>query len=90
MVRIKTIDFPDRARRATMTARTRRRAMDMSDFVVGFLVRERLETAREQARRRALVPRRADESLRVRLGRTLIALGRRLLHEVPAPQRVTS
>ena len=64
--------------------------MDTSDFVVRFLVRERLEMAREQARRRALVPRRAHESLRVRLGRALIALGRRLLQDVPAPRRVTS
>ena len=61
--------------------------MDMSDFVVRFLVTERLAWAREQARRRALVP--PGESLRVRLGVTLIALGRRLLEEVPAPQRAT-
>ncbi|PYN21165.1 MAG: hypothetical protein DMD76_22445 [Candidatus Rokuibacteriota bacterium] len=48
-----------------------------------------LAHAREVASRRALVasvtPR---ESLRVRLGGALVALGRRLLGE-PAPQRVT-
>jgi hypothetical protein len=31
----------------------------------------------------------AGEPLRVRLGVTLIALGRRLCQEVPAPQRAT-
>ena len=62
--------------------------MDTSDFVLRLLVTERLAWAREQARRRALVPPR--ESLRVRLGLTLIALGRRLLQEVPAPRRVTT
>ena len=64
--------------------------MDTSDFVVKFLVAERLSVAREQARRRALVPPRSRHSLRGRLGVTLIALGRRLLQqEVGAPQRVT-
>ena len=61
--------------------------MDTSDLVLQFLVRERLAWARQEARRRALVPPRA--SLRVRLGVTLVALGRRLLQEVPAPQRAT-
>jgi hypothetical protein len=61
--------------------------MDTSDVVLGLLVHERLQSAREQARRRALVPERPRAPLRVRLGVTLIALGRRLLQEVPAPQR---
>jgi hypothetical protein len=61
--------------------------MDTSDFVIRFLVAERLAWAREQARRRALVP--VREPLRVRLGVTLIALGQRLLHAAPAPRRAT-
>jgi hypothetical protein len=61
--------------------------MEMGEFV-GFLVNERLEAARAQARNRALWPRR--EPLRVRLGVILIALGQRLVQEVPAPQRVAS
>jgi len=63
--------------------------MDMSDYALAQLANERLAHAREVASRRALVasltPR---ESLRVRLGRALVALGQRLLGE-PAPQRVT-
>ena len=62
--------------------------MEISDHLVRFLVTERLQAAREQARHRALVlpPRR---SLRARLGATLVALGHRLLQEAAAPQRVT-
>jgi len=63
--------------------------MEMSDYALVQLASERLAHAREVASRRALVasvtPR---ESLRVRLGGALVALGRRLLAE-PAPQRVT-
>jgi hypothetical protein len=63
--------------------------MDMSDYVVGFLVRERLAWAREQARRRALVPPSTRRPLRGRLGATLVTLGQRLLQEAPAPRSVT-
>jgi len=63
--------------------------MELSDYALVQLANERLAHAREVASRRALVasvtPR---ESLRVRLGGALVALGRRLLGE-PAPQRVT-
>jgi hypothetical protein len=61
--------------------------MDMSAELVAFLVKERLQSARAEARSRALLPRR--EPLRVRLGAILIALGQRLVQEVPAPQRIT-
>jgi hypothetical protein len=63
--------------------------MDMSDHLIQFLVRERLAFAREQARRRALVPAPAHRPLRARLGAALVALGQRLLQEAPARQRVT-
>jgi hypothetical protein len=63
--------------------------MDMSDYVVRLLVRERLAWAREQARRRALVPPSTRRPLRARLGAMLVALGQRLLQEAPAPRRVT-
>jgi hypothetical protein len=62
--------------------------MDMNEYVVRFLVRERLASAREQARRRALVPPSTLRPLRARVGTTLIALGHRLLRETPAPQQV--
>ena len=62
--------------------------MEISDHLVRFLVTERLQAAREQARRRALVPP-PRRSLRARLGATLVALGHRLLEEAAAPQRVT-
>ena len=64
--------------------------MEMSDYALAQLANERLAHAREVAARRALVrslPRR--ESLRVRLGGVLVALGRRLRAE-PAAQRATS
>jgi len=64
--------------------------MQMSDYALAQLANERLAHAREVAARRALVrsltPR---QSLRVRLGGLLVALGRRLLAE-PAPQRAAS
>jgi hypothetical protein len=63
--------------------------MEISDDLVRLLVTERLQAAREQARRRALVPRTTRPSLRARLGTTLVALGHRLLEEGAAPQRVT-
>ena len=63
--------------------------MDISDHFVRFLVRERLASAREQARRRALVPLPTRRPLRAYVGATLIALGHRLLQETPAPHRVT-
>jgi hypothetical protein len=62
--------------------------MEISDDLVRLLVTERLRAAREQARRRALVPP-TTRSLRARLGATLVALGHRLLRERAAPQRVT-
>ena len=68
---------------------TEEAAMDMNEYVVRVLVCERLASAREQARRRALVPPATPRPLRGRVGATLIALGRRLLQETPAPQRVT-
>ena len=63
--------------------------MEMSDDLVRLLVTERLQSAREQARRRAVVPPTTRRSLRARLGATLVALGHRLLEEGAAPQRVT-
>lgn len=63
--------------------------MDMNEYLVRYLVSERLTWAREQARRRALVPLPTRRPLRVRAGERLIALGHRLLQEPPAPQRVT-
>jgi hypothetical protein len=63
--------------------------MDISDHFVWFLVRERLDYAREQARRRSLVPPPTRRSLRKRLGATLVALGQALLEETAAPRRVT-
>ena len=63
--------------------------MDISDHFVRFLVSERLACAREDARRRALVPQPARRSLRVWLGASLVAAGRRLLQEPSAPQRAT-
>src|SRR3989442_14296692 len=63
--------------------------MELSDYALVQLANERLAHAREVASRRALVasvtPR---ESLRVRLGAALVALGRCLLGE-PPPQRGT-
>jgi hypothetical protein len=61
--------------------------MDTSDFVIQFLVRERLEWARAEARRRHRLP--AREPLRRRLGLLLVTLGHRLLRVTPAPQRAT-
>ena len=63
--------------------------MDTSDHLIRFLVRERLAWAREQARRRALVPPSTRRPLRVRVGAVLVALGQRLLEEASAPQRAT-
>lgn len=63
--------------------------MEISDDLVRLLVTERLQAARDQARRRALVPPTTRRSLRARLGATLVALGHRLLEEGAAPQRVT-
>ena len=63
--------------------------MDMSHHLVWFLVRERLAWAREQARRRALVPPSPRRPVRAHVGAALVALGQRLLHEASAPQRVT-
>jgi len=63
--------------------------MDISDYALAQLAHERLAHAREVASRRALLASLAPrESLRVRLGGALVALGQRLLGE-PAPQRVT-
>jgi len=63
--------------------------MEISDHLVRLLVTERLQAAREQARRRALVPPARRRSLRARLGATLVVLGHRLLEEGATPQRVT-
>jgi hypothetical protein len=57
--------------------------MDVSDYTLGLLARDRLARAREDAARRALVPLVRRESLRVRLGAWLVAVGRYLLREVP-------
>jgi len=63
--------------------------MEMSDYALVQLANERLAHAREVASRRALLARLPPrESLRVRLGGTLVALGQRVLGE-PAPRRVT-
>lgn len=62
--------------------------MDLSDHLVRLLITERLEAAREHARRHALVPR-TRRPLRMRLGAMLVALGHRLLDETAAPRRVT-
>jgi len=63
--------------------------MDISDYALAQLAHERLAHAHEVASRRALLASLAPrESLRVRLGGALVALGQRLLGE-PAPQRVT-
>ena len=61
--------------------------MDASEFVIQFLVRERLEWARAEARRRARIP--AGSPLRLRLGTLLIALGHRLLQDAPTLHRAT-
>jgi hypothetical protein len=84
IVRIKTIYFPDYRRRATI--RIEEAHMDTSEYVLGLLAADKLASARAEAQRRALVARPERTRLRVRLGMTLIALGRRLAH-VPAPQR---
>jgi len=70
--------------------------MEMSDYALAQLANERLAHAREVASRRALVRSLAPrESLRVRLGGALVALGQRLLGAparhapAPAPQRLT-
>ena len=62
--------------------------MDVSDYTLGILARDRITRAREDAARRALVPLVPREPLRVRLGAWLVALGLRRLQE--APQRATS
>jgi len=64
--------------------------MEMSDYALAQLTKERLAHAREVAARRALVASLAPRTpLRVRLGGALVAFGQRLLAE-PAPQRAAS
>jgi hypothetical protein len=61
--------------------------MEMSDYALTMLTKERLAHAREVAARRALLASlAAHASLRVRLGGALVAFGQRLLAE-SAPQR---
>jgi hypothetical protein len=69
--------------------------MDFNEYSLTYLAHERLTRAREAATRRRLVTSLTEPpSLRVRLGRVLIALGQRLLAgstrraPVPAPPRV--
>lgn len=59
--------------------------MDGNEYALATLVATRLEDARAFAARRRLVPRRRP-GVRARLGRLLIAVGRRLAEgEVTAP-----
>src|SRR5262245_23457946 len=53
MVRITTIDFPDGSRAAMLAAR--RPAMEINEYVLDRLVREKLDEARALAARRALI-----------------------------------
>lgn len=63
--------------------------MEMSDYVLGQVANERLAAAREDARRRRLVPPRpGGRSLRLVLGAWLVALGHRLLDTPSVPQVV--
>ncbi|HEY7520124.1 MAG TPA: hypothetical protein VIE36_17685 [Methylomirabilota bacterium] len=62
--------------------------MDLNDHFVRFLVSERLDRAREDARRRALAPPPTRRSLRAWLGAALVAVGHRL-QEPSVPQRAT-
>jgi len=63
--------------------------MDMSDYALAQLTKERLAHAREVAARRALVASFTPHPLRARIGSALVAFGHRLLAE-PAPQRAAS
>ena len=65
--------------------------MDVNDYALELLVRDRLAEARRDAARRALrPPSRWPRSVRARIGHALIALGRALAGEpdgVVAPAR---
>jgi hypothetical protein len=65
-------------------------AMDVNQYALEVLVRERLDDARAAAMRRALASRRVRRGLRLRLGAALIEAGRWLAGEadVPAPAPV--
>jgi hypothetical protein len=84
MVWITTIDFPDEIGEGIMprglVLEEGRDAMEMNEYVLEALVREKLDGARAMTARRALVaachPPRAP--LRARVGTALIALGERL------------
>jgi hypothetical protein len=54
-------------------------------YTLEVLAQERLERARAEAARHALLRRPRVPAWRVRLGVALVALGRRLLAERPAP-----
>jgi hypothetical protein len=68
--------------------------MDMNDYLIDTLVRQRLDTIRADARRAVLAAALAGprQSLRVRFGVVLMRLGRWLLGDAhgagPAPARV--
>ncbi len=65
--------------------------MDTNLYALEVMARDRIETARAAAARRALLPRRpAGPALRVRLGVVLIALGQRLLAGAAPPIRGAS
>jgi hypothetical protein len=85
MVCITTIDFPD-GRGIRILRRTAHvlddggTAMELNEYLLEILVRERLADARAATARRSLVvrSRRPRSSLRTRVGAVLIALGERL------------
>jgi hypothetical protein len=64
--------------------------MDLSDYALEILVRDRLAAARAEAAQRALARRRRRPSLRARAGHALIALGHALARDgetIVAPGR---
>jgi hypothetical protein len=86
MVRITTIDFPDGNAGSMMDVGGT--AMDVNDYVIDRLVRQKLQESRAFAARQALVGlhRVPRPSPRERLGAALIALGERLVG-APAARR---
>src|SRR5437879_4861970 len=86
MVWITTIDFPDAGTTPIMRASPHvsddegGTAMEVNEYVLEMLVREKLDAARALTARRALVPhsRPARARVRERVGAALIALGERL------------
>jgi hypothetical protein len=85
MIRIKTIDFRDGC-----GPRHHGRAMD-NLYALEVVAHERLERARAEAARHALLRRRRrPRAWRVRVGAALIALGERLLAGAVSPVRGAS